>query len=428
MERDSVHALGGRTGSVRVWQSLLPLSRRCSERLGGAAVRGGHLSPAHSVPRRAPGGAGGARTHARQRMAARDRARPARNGRAAARRTRARPGAAHRTGAARVPGRTTSGVRARRRERHERATRARRRDRASARCSPGECRCGLRLAGGHPRDHPARFHEPLADPKRPLPLGPGRSVAARDARRPPGRSRSRRRSARGDRARAGIGPADRAGSRPPARRRMAGCRAVARWTSRGREPDRGWTLGAGPLAGRLARRGRRAARDRWQHRGRGVDGRRGPLVRRRPDRRPAGIPLARLGRPAVAHERATGRPRAGAARRRYALVHGAHGARLGAAPRAGARGRCAGFVRRAAAVRPGAGGGDLRDRLHDVAVAAATVLDSGVRQRGTNRTVRGRAHGRDGRLGSLLVRRGRVRLSGAAPRRRRLRAGIVAAR
>src|SRR5213080_732363 len=47
-------------------------------RLGGPAVRGGDLRPAHSVPGGAAGDAGGARTHARRGMAARDRARPAR--------------------------------------------------------------------------------------------------------------------------------------------------------------------------------------------------------------------------------------------------------------------------------------------------------------------------------------------------------------
>src|SRR2546430_7060787 len=34
VERDAVHAVGGRPGAVRVWQPLLPLFRRCGGRFG----------------------------------------------------------------------------------------------------------------------------------------------------------------------------------------------------------------------------------------------------------------------------------------------------------------------------------------------------------------------------------------------------------
>src|SRR5207302_355298 len=96
VERDAIHPVGGWSGPVRVWQPLPSLSRRRRGRLGGAPVRGGHVRPAHSVPRRAPGGARSARTHTRPRMAAGDRARPGRGERGAARSARARlvaPGA-----------------------------------------------------------------------------------------------------------------------------------------------------------------------------------------------------------------------------------------------------------------------------------------------------------------------------------------------
>src|SRR5204862_1791217 len=59
----------------------------------------------------------------------------------------------------------------------------------------------------------------------------------------------------------GIAPPDCARSRAPTRRRVGRCGAVARWTSRGREPERGRTLAAGPLAGGLAWGGSRAPRD-----------------------------------------------------------------------------------------------------------------------------------------------------------------------
>src|SRR2546430_17705797 len=70
VERDAVHAVGGRPGAVRVWQPLLPLFRRCGGRFGGAPGRGSHLRPAHTVPRRPPGGPRGAWPHARRRTAA----------------------------------------------------------------------------------------------------------------------------------------------------------------------------------------------------------------------------------------------------------------------------------------------------------------------------------------------------------------------
>src|SRR5690348_6906012 len=157
----------------------------------------------------------------------------------------------------------------------------------------------------------------------------------------------------------------------------------------GWEPERGWSLGAGALAGGLTRCGRGVARDRWQHCRPGVDARGGALVRRRPDGRAASVPLAGFGRRAAAHARSVRRPRPGAADRRYAAVRRAHGAWLGAAPRVRARTSHAGRVREAAALRLGAGRADLRDRLHHVAIAAPTLLDPGVRRRGTNRTIRG---------------------------------------
>src|SRR2546426_8248105 len=52
------------------------------------------------------------------------------------------------------------------------------------------------------------------------------------------------------------------------------------------------------------------------------------------------------------------------------------------------RSRRAGHVREAAAIRLGPGRADLRDRLHHVAIAAPTLLDPGVRQRGTDGAVR----------------------------------------
>src|SRR3989442_10378112 len=115
VERDAVHALGGRPGPVRVWQPLPSLPRRSRGRLRGAAVRPGDVWAADSVPRGATGGAGGAGTHTWERMAAWDRTRPARDERGAARSTRARQPAANRAGAARVARRTASGVRAGRR-------------------------------------------------------------------------------------------------------------------------------------------------------------------------------------------------------------------------------------------------------------------------------------------------------------------------
>src|SRR5256884_3645124 len=99
------------------------------------------------------------------------------------------------------------------------------------------------------------------------------------------------------------------------------------------------------------------------------------------------LPIWGGGRRAAAHERAARRPRPGAARRRHAPVRRTPGPRLGAAPRVRARRRRAGHVREAAAIRLGAGRADLRDRLHHVAIAAPTLLDPGVRRRGTDGAV-----------------------------------------
>src|SRR2546426_3446283 len=61
------------------------------------------------------------------------------------------------------------------------------------------------------------------------------------------------------------------------------------------------------------------------------------------------------------------------------------------------RSRRAGHVREAAAIRLGPGRADLRDRLHHVAIAAPTLLDPGVRQRGTDGAVRRSSYGGDRR-------------------------------
>src|SRR5207244_11984700 len=101
------------------------------------------------------------------------------------------------------------------------------------------------------------------------------------------------------------------------------------------------------------------------------------------------------------------------------------GARLGAAPRVRARRRPAGYVREAAAIRVGAGRADLRDRLHHVAIAAPTLLDPGVRRRGTDGAVRRPSYGGHGRPGPLRVRRGPARLPAAVSRPGRLRADFL---
>ncbi len=253
MERDAIHPVGGWIGPVRVWQPLPSLSRRRRGRLGGAPVRGGHVGPAHSVPRRAPGCARSARTHTRPRMAAGDRARPGRGERGAARSACARQPAPHGAGAARVAGWTASGVRAGRREGDEHAARARRRNGTPARRPPRQWGRGLRLAGRYPRGHAARLHEPLADPERPLPLGTGTGVAAHDARRSSGRARSGRRTAGCDCARPRFGPPDGARARCATPRSVGGCDAVARWTLGGWQSERGRSLGPGALAGGFAR-------------------------------------------------------------------------------------------------------------------------------------------------------------------------------
>src|SRR2546426_4010988 len=70
------------------------------------------------------------------------------------------------------------------------------------------------------------------------------------------------------------------------------------------------------------------------------------------------------------------------------------------------RSRRAGHVREAAAIRLGPGRADLRDRLHHVAIAAPTLLDPGVRQRGTDGAVRRSSYGGRGRPRALRARRG----------------------
>src|SRR5881409_4505835 len=245
-------------------------------------------------------------------MAAGDRARPGRDERGAARSAGARQPAPDGAGAARVAGWTASGVRAGRREGDEHAARARRRNGTPTGRPPRQWGRGLRLAGRYPRGHAARLHEPLADPERSLPLGTGTGVAAHDARRSSGRARSGWRTAGCDRAWPRFGPPDGARARSPARRRVGGCGAVTRWTLGGWEPERGRSLGTGALAGGFARCRLGVGRDRWQHRRCGVVVRWGALVRRRPHRGSASVPLARFGggpggRRAAAHERAARR-------------------------------------------------------------------------------------------------------------------------
>src|SRR2546426_12654653 len=70
------------------------------------------------------------------------------------------------------------------------------------------------------------------------------------------------------------------------------------------------------------------------------------------------------------------------------------------------RSRRAGHVREAAAIRLGPGRADLRDRLHHVAIAAPTLLDPGVRQRGTDGAVRRSSYGGGGGPGGDGGRRG----------------------
>src|SRR5205823_12033234 len=82
---------------------------------------------------------------------------------------------------------------------------------------------------------------------------------------------------------------------PPARGSVGGGGAVTRWTLGGWQSERGRSLGTGALAGGFARCSRGAARDRWQRRRCGVDVRWGALVRRRPHRGSASVPLARFG-------------------------------------------------------------------------------------------------------------------------------------
>src|SRR3989454_12838594 len=91
------------------------------------------------------------------------------------------------------------------------------------------------------------------------------------------------------------------------------------------------------------------------------------------------------------------------------------------------RSRRAGHVREAAAIRLGPGRADLRDRLHHVAIAAPTLLDPGVRQRGTDGAVRRPSYGGHGRPGAFRVRPRPARLPPAPSRPRRLRAGFLPA-
>src|SRR6266705_3464134 len=154
---------------------------------------------------------------------------------------------------------------------------------------------------------------------------------------------------------------------------------------------------AHPVARPIARGRGGVARNAGEPRRRGLDVRRGALVRGGSHGASPGVPLDRFRGGPTAHGGAVRRPRPRAAGGRRIALRGADRPGMGAAPHGGGRvvTKWTCDVRRAVAVRFGSrlGRASARDRLCHVAIAAPAFLAAPVAERGADRAIWWRAHG-----------------------------------